>query len=61
VRSALDPDGTVTVAGQVWSAHAQAGRLDAGQPIRVLGRTGLVLDVERAETLSRADRNGAIG
>ncbi len=61
VRSALDPDGTVTVAGQVWSAHAHAGRLDAGQPIRVLGRTGLVLDVERAETLGRADRNGAIG
>jgi membrane-bound serine protease (ClpP class) len=61
VRSALDPDGTVTVAGQVWSAHAHAGRLDTGQPIRVLGRTGLVLDVERAETLGRADRNGAIG
>ncbi len=61
VRSALDPDGTVTVAGQVWSAHAHTGWLDAGQPIRVLGRTGLVLDVEPAETLGRADRNGATG
>jgi membrane-bound serine protease (ClpP class) len=61
VRSPLDPDGTVTVAGQVWSAHAHAGRLDAGRPIRVLGRTGLVLDVEPADTLGRAERNGVSG
>ncbi len=61
VRSPLDPDGTVTVAGQVWSAHAHSGRLDAGRPIRVLGRTGLVLNVEPADTFGRADRNGAVG
>jgi len=61
VRSPLDPDGTVTIRGQVWSAHAHAGRLDAGRPIRVLGRTGLVLDVEPADAIGRADRNGAAG
>ena len=45
-RSPLTPRGTVNVAGQVWSARLRSGRLEAGRPIRVLGRTGLVLDVE---------------
>jgi membrane-bound serine protease (ClpP class) len=48
-RSQLNPRGTVTVAGQVWSARLRTGQLDAGRPIRVLGRTGLVLDVEPTE------------
>jgi membrane-bound serine protease (ClpP class) len=61
VRSPLDPDGTVTIAGQVWSARAHSGRLDAGRPIRVLGRTGLVLDVEPADAIGRSERNGASG
>ncbi len=61
VRSPLDPDGTVNVAGQVWSAHLQSGRLDVGQPIRVLGRKGLVLDVEAADAIGPSNRNGAIG
>ncbi|MCA1646703.1 MAG: nodulation protein NfeD [Chloroflexi bacterium] len=42
----LDPDGTVDVAGQVWSAHLRAGWIDAGQRIRVVGRTGLVLEID---------------
>jgi membrane-bound serine protease (ClpP class) len=61
VHSPLDPDGTVTVAGQVWSAHAHTGRLDAGRPIRVLGRTGLVLDVESADAIGPSERQGASG
>jgi membrane-bound serine protease (ClpP class) len=61
VRSPLDPDGTVTVRGQVWSAHAHSGRLDAGRPIRVLGRTGLVLDVEPADAIGPSERKGATG
>jgi membrane-bound serine protease (ClpP class) len=48
-RSQLNPRGTVAVAGQVWSARLRTGQLDAGRPIRVLGRTGLVLDVEPTE------------
>jgi membrane-bound serine protease (ClpP class) len=52
-RSALQPRGTVSVAGQVWSARLhQNGRLEAGKAIRVLGRNGLVLDVEPAELSS---------
>ena len=58
-RSALEPRGTVTVAGQVWSARLQSGRLEAGQPIRVRGRTGLVLNVEPADATGPAERNGA--
>lgn len=45
--SALEPKGTVRVAGQLWSAELHgAGRLEAGQAVRVLGRRGLTLDVE---------------
>jgi membrane-bound serine protease (ClpP class) len=51
-RSPLQPRGTVTVAGQVWSARLRTGRLEAGHPIRVLGRTGLVLDVEPAGAIA---------
>ena len=58
-RSPLQPRGTVTVAGQVWSARLRSGRLEAGRPIRVLGRTGLVLDVEPADATGPAERNGA--
>jgi len=64
-RSQLDPDGTVTVRGQVWSAHIRSGRLEAGRAVRVVGRTGLVLDVEPTNTVgppSAIDtRNGARG
>ena len=58
-RSRLDPRGSVKVAGQVWSARLRSGRLEAGHPIRVLGRSGLVLDVEPAETNAVVERNGA--
>jgi membrane-bound serine protease (ClpP class) len=58
-RSALQPRGTITVAGQVWSARLRSGRLDAGRSVRVLGRTGLVLDVEPADACSPSERNGA--
>ncbi|TME38599.1 MAG: nodulation protein NfeD [Chloroflexi bacterium] len=58
-RSALDPSGTVHVAGQVWSARLRSGRLEAGRPVRVLGRTGLVLDVEPGDATGPAERKGA--
>jgi membrane-bound serine protease (ClpP class) len=58
-RSPLDPRGTVSVAGQVWSARLRTGRLEAGRSIRVLGRTGLVLDVEPADATGASERNGA--
>jgi membrane-bound serine protease (ClpP class) len=57
-RSRLDPTGTVTVLGQIWSARVRSGQLEAGRPVRVIGRTGLVLDVEPTDSSSSSERNG---
>jgi membrane-bound serine protease (ClpP class) len=47
-RSALDPTGVVYVGGQLWSARLRSGRLGPGEPVRVLVRNGLTLEVEPA-------------
>jgi membrane-bound serine protease (ClpP class) len=57
-RSRLDPFGTVLVSGQVWSARLHTGRVEPGRRIRVVGRTGLVLEVEPAEAPGPLERNG---
>lgn len=44
--SALDPTGTIRVAGQLWSAHANDGPINPGAQVRVLSRRGLTLEVE---------------
>ena len=46
--TALEPQGVVSVGGQLWSARLRDGRLEPGQPVRVLGREGLTLEVEPA-------------
>ena len=56
-RSELDPDGVVHVGGQLWSARVRGRRLDADQPVRVVARHGLVLEVESA-TVGAATRKG---
>jgi membrane-bound serine protease (ClpP class) len=56
-RSGLDPDGVVHVGGQLWSAHLRGGRLEPDQPVRVIARHGLVLEVEAA-ALGAATRKG---
>jgi membrane-bound serine protease (ClpP class) len=48
--TALDPEGVVKVQGQLWSAQLVGGTLGPDQPVRVLGRSGLTLEVEPAET-----------
>jgi membrane-bound serine protease (ClpP class) len=46
-RSAVDPDGTVEVRGAPWRARTnRATPLAAGDPLRVVGIDGLVLEVE---------------
>jgi membrane-bound serine protease (ClpP class) len=45
-RGMLNPDGTVRVGGQLWSARLRSGTLGPEQPVRVLARTGLTLEVE---------------
>jgi membrane-bound serine protease (ClpP class) len=47
-QSALDPDGTVRLAGQLWSAHADGPTVGVGEPVRVISRQGLTLHVEPA-------------
>ena len=46
--SVLRPAGQVRVDGAIWTAECPAG-VDAGDPVRVTGRTGLVLTVEPSQ------------
>src|SRR5438067_1057483 len=41
VQTALNPSGTVQVAGQLWSAHTPGAGVGAGEFVRVLARRGL--------------------
>jgi membrane-bound serine protease (ClpP class) len=59
-RTALDPEGVVYVAGALWSARLLAGQLEPGEPVRVLARRGLVLEVESARFRSAATQKGAL-
>jgi len=45
-QTALEPDGHVQVHGELWMAHAE-DPIAAGEKVRVRGRRGLILDVER--------------
>jgi membrane-bound serine protease (ClpP class) len=58
-RSDLNPDGIVHVGGQLWSARLRNGRLEPGQPVRIVARHGLVLEVESA-ALGAATRKGTL-
>jgi membrane-bound serine protease (ClpP class) len=44
-RAALNPAGMVQVAGELWSAESEAGTIEAGQPVQVVGVKGLRLRV----------------
>jgi membrane-bound ClpP family serine protease len=58
-RTVLDPDGVVHVCGQLWSAHLTVGQLGSGEPIRVVARHGLVLEVESTTSPGAATQKGA--
>jgi membrane-bound serine protease (ClpP class) len=47
-RSALAPQGTVFVLGELWKAESAGGAIPAGQPVRVTGIDGLRLNVRAA-------------
>jgi membrane-bound serine protease (ClpP class) len=57
-RTALNPEGVVHVRGQLWSARVRGGQLEAGESIRVIGREGLVLDVESTTFRGAATHKG---
>ena len=46
VLSSCRPDGQLVLDGEIWEARCAAGA-DAGQKVRVVGRRGLTLVVER--------------
>jgi membrane-bound serine protease (ClpP class) len=45
----LEPNGTVLVHGEIWQAVCHSGSLEKGAKIRVVGRQGFTLYVEREE------------
>jgi len=63
VHASLDPDGTVVVASEEWSARSTSGvTIARGEAIRVVGREGLSLLVEPAPAPDRGvDAGSAIG
>ncbi len=51
VRTALEPEGSVMVGGELWRARARDGSaLLVGDRVRVVGGNGHLLEVERALT-----------
>lgn len=48
VRAALDPEGMVWVAGELWTAVADDGPLAEGEPVEVIAIEGLRLRVRRS-------------
>jgi membrane protein implicated in regulation of membrane protease activity len=48
VLSALRPEGQVRLGGEIWDARSSMGA-DPGETVRVIGRRGLTLLVERKE------------
>jgi membrane-bound serine protease (ClpP class) len=49
VISDLDPDGTVRVRAEEWTATAESGPIPAGERVKVVGERGLTLRVDRLE------------
>ena len=45
--SDLDPEGTVRVLAEEWTARSDAGRITAGEQVKVVGERGLRLRVEK--------------
>lgn len=51
-RTAIDDDGSVFVAGEMWSARSGSNSIPVGSHVRVVRREGftLVVEIEKAET-----------
>ena len=45
--SDLDPEGTIRVLAEEWTARSEAGRIAAGEQVKVVGERGLRLRVDR--------------
>jgi membrane-bound ClpP family serine protease len=50
-KTLIHPSGVVLAAGEQWSANSASGaRIEAGQPVRIVGQDGLTLLVEATGT-----------
>ncbi|HKQ52687.1 MAG TPA: NfeD family protein [Pyrinomonadaceae bacterium] len=47
VETALEPEGSVLVRGELWRARSRSGaRMERGRAVRVVGASGHLLEVE---------------
>lgn len=49
VKADLDPEGTVEIRGELWSAAARNAKIAAGREVKILKAQGMVLIVEEVE------------
>jgi hypothetical protein len=49
VRTTLEPQGYILVAGELWHARTLRGRVEAGTNVRVVAIEGLTLEVLPAD------------
>ncbi len=49
VRQALDPEGTVFLEGELWTATSQSGRVEVGEEVKISRVDGLRLTVTRKQ------------
>ena len=53
VETALEPEGSVLVRGELWRARSRTGvRLERGRAVRVVGASRHLLEVESARAVS---------
>ena len=57
-RTELDPNGEVFVDGALWNATSTGGAIPAGSPIVVVGRRGLLLEVEPPAVAAAGSKEG---
>jgi membrane-bound serine protease (ClpP class) len=48
-RTDLNPEGTIYVASELWTAEAQEGNISTGQQVQVIGADGVKLRVKRKD------------
>jgi len=49
-RTALQPDGTVFIKGELWDATALDGLIEAGESVEIVAAEGFRLQVKRAQS-----------
>ena len=50
VVSEINPRGQIKIAGEIWQARSEQGEIEEGEMVKVIGRDGMVLVVEKVES-----------